>query len=169
VNEPAVQKTRIAAHRLTHIFLAVSLFVVGGALGLYVLLGAKGPDDCAYTTDYLPSYLLFGIGGVSLLAGRLLGRLDPRPPPRATAGSKRVGHLALVCVFGLSVVIWFFEALGTAQVPIGASGSASFEPITFYIRCAMYHDISSISGGAISAFVIFIVCAVMGHWLWGKE
>lgn len=169
MNASTLDRTRIAAHRLSHIVLALLLLVVGAALGLYVLLGAKGPDDCAYTTDYLPSFPLFIWGGLSLVAGRLLGRLDPRQPPRQTAGARRMGHLALVCTFALSVVIWFFEALGTAQVTTSTANTAEFEPITFYVRCAMYHDISSISGGAITAVVIFIVCVVLGHWLWGEE
>jgi hypothetical protein len=164
-----MDRARIAAHRLAHILLAVMLFVVGAALGLYVLLGAKGPADCAYTTDYLPSFPLFVWGGASLVMGHLLGRLDPRRPPRPTIGSKRMGHLALICVLALSVVIWFFEALGTAQVSASTANAASFEPITFYIRCAIYHDISSISSGAITVFVVFIVCVVLGHWLWGEE
>ena len=164
-----LDRTRIAAHRITHILLAVVLFVVGAALGLYVLLGAKGPDNCGYTTDYLPSLPLFLVGAVSLGLGRVLGRLDPRQPPRPTAGSKRLGRLALVFVFALNVVIWFFEALGTAQVSVSTANSAEFEPITFYVRCAIYHDISSISSGAITVFVIFIVCVVLGHWLWGEE
>jgi len=176
VNLPiSVRTTRIAAHRLSHITLALALFVVGGLLGLYVLVAAKGPDDCAYTKDYLPNYWLFGVGGLSLVAGHLLGRLDPQGPAgtaRASAGSKRMAHIALVFVFLLSVVIWFIEALGTAQVAAGTAVGAStpaFEPITFYIRCAMYHDLSSISNGYISGGVIFIVCAVLGHWLWGQE
>lgn len=169
MNAPTVDGTRIAAHTVAHIVLAILLFVVGAALGLYVLLAAKGPDDCAYTTAYLPSYPLFFLGALALFAGRVLGKLDPRRPPQPTSRSKRMGRLALVCVFALNVVVWFFEALGTAQVSASSANTAQFEPITFYIRCAMYHDISSISNGAITAFVIILVCIVVGHWLWGEE
>lgn len=160
-------RTGWAAYRVVHVALPLVLLTSGFALGLFVLLD-KTPANCAYDQDYLPNVLLFAIGISAIFLGRYFGRLDQRATAKATEPSRRTSRLLIMGAFALSTVVWFCEALGTAHVAIAASSKAAFEPITFYIRCAIYRDISGISGGAFTIALIVIICFLMGEWFWAE-
>jgi hypothetical protein len=67
--------------------------------------------------------------------------------------------------------VWFIEALGTAHVGVAAG---AFEPITWYVRCAIYHDrfVSTFQLGPWSHVggwtlgIVITACYTAGHWLW---
>jgi hypothetical protein len=125
-------------------------------------------NGCTDTKNYLPDYtpLLGGFG--ALLAGRLIGyaRYDPRWAGWSQRRSTRViGALALcVLLLGASLAL-IYEAIGVAAA--GGPDKASLEPITYYVRCAIWHDKDANSGRAVLTFVVTALTGgLIGSWLW---
>jgi hypothetical protein len=58
-----------------------------------------------------------------------------------------------------------FEALGTAEIAVGSTTSLQLEPITYYVRCAIEHDVD-ISGGLFTRMLITLTFFVAGNWFW---
>jgi hypothetical protein len=167
-------------------------FLLHGALPLfYLVLGVRlvaavqtgNRPECAYDLDYLPDWSLAAIGLVGLLAGRNISQWgrhkkyvdDPTnksAKPGVVHRSTVLWQGALVSVFALLAAIWFLEAIGTSHVR--TSTGAEFEPITWYVRCAIYHDraTSTLSFGpwtnigVWTSLVVFVICYTAGHWLW---
>lgn len=127
---------------------------------------------------YLPDWLLLIPALVGLAAGRYLSWLVPPQDYEARAhrelnsGAKRVGPTALVLASAALVVIWFYEAVGTAHYTVVSSvtgRTANFEPITYYIRCAIYHDKAATDFGFWTMVTILLFGFVVGHWFWSDH
>jgi hypothetical protein len=170
VKGPSASGSSTAFYRIFHLF-AVPLLVLGtgAALGL-IALRMRGPANCDFADDPLPSTTLFVLAIGGFVAGRYFGVFDRRPRPRLTgtdkAASDRFGQFALVLGLALLPAIWFYEALGTAHISFGGP---RLEPITWYVRCAIYHDMTSISSGWITGWIVILVCFLSAQWLSGER
>lgn len=148
-----------------HLVPAVIYPVIGTYLA--VLVATNNPPGCVYQVDYLPAWWLFVAGLAGLVVGRNVSVLfapsaAPRrlqdPPPALT-------QLALVLLFLLLTAVWVLEAIGTSHV---AANGLTFEPITYYVRCAISHDLrdSPFHLGLFTIGIVFVICFTAGHWLW---
>jgi hypothetical protein len=161
-------------HLVLHALLPIVLAGVGAELGAVV--AASNPTNCNYQdvnglpVDYLPDWRLVIVGLLGFVGGRQLSRLSQRREYAPTShGSDAVGQWAMVCVLAGMTVVWFYEAIGVAHVSASSLGATQFEPITYYIRCAIYHDKAATGVGWWTMFVVFLVCGLAGHWLWSEH
>ncbi len=108
-----------------------------------------------------------------LVLGRYLSHFKPGssyPAGPTPLPAKRVGQVALVLGFLLLVIVWFYEAIGVAHVSTHVSpGAPAFEPITYYIRCAIYNDKATTEYGMWTIAMILLVSFIVGHWLWADH
>jgi hypothetical protein len=161
----AMRRAGDATHIAIHALLPVMLALVGFSLGLVV----KGTtrENCTYELDYLPDWSLFWVGVASFVGGRHLSRLSHRRKTQPSSrGSSVVAQLALIFIFVGLVPLWFYEAVGTAHVQMTEGSDVVFEPITYYVRCAIYHDKAANGIGWWSMSSIALVSGLAGHWLW---
>ncbi len=133
------------------------------------------PQYCIYSAQYLPAPWLVAAGIGAFAGGRFFTRLRaPRPHELerrtdASRGSVFVGQLAWVALLMLLVGVWFYEAIGTAHVSAGAAGAGGFEPITYYIRCAIYDDRAHQTVAPYTLLVVSFICFLAGRWLWSDH
>jgi len=140
-----------------------------GFLGIQLFLSIQStvPANCGIVGNYLPNWPLAAIGLFALFVGRYFGFFRGRQQfPQDPKESRFAGQLSMALVFLALTVIWFFEAMGTARVPANPTGSVTFEPITFYVRCAVFQDMASNDRGLLAGGLIATVCFLAGHWLW---
>ena len=169
-----VMPTRVgtarAAHRTTHVLVPILVFVTGAPLGWFVLQ-TRGHDYCSYLKDYLPDQWLFAFGAVMFFAGHWIASIGPpHTLPATGAPQQRITRLVMVSAFLVLALVWFFEALGTAEISVASGGSAAqLEPITYYIRCTIYRDFASLSGGPLTWYVVGLAFFVAGQWFWGDR
>jgi hypothetical protein len=161
-------------HLVLHALLPIILAGVGAELGS--LVQASNPTNCSYQdvngnpVDFLPDWSFVIVGLLGFLGGRQLSRFSQRREYAPSAhGSAAVGQWAMFCVLLGMTVVWFYEAVGVAHVSASSLGATQFEPITYYIRCAIYHDKASNGIGWWTMFVVFLVCGLAGHWLWSEH
>ena len=161
-------------HLVVHALLPIVLVAVGAQLGSIV--AASNPSNCRYQdvnglpVDYLPDWSLVIVGLIGLVAGRNLSRFSQRREYATSPRSESVVQWTMVAVFAAMTAVWFYQAIGVARVSASALGATEFEPITYYIRCAIYHDKAANGGIAWwTMFVVFVVCGLVGHWLWSEH
>ncbi len=103
-------------------------------------------------------------------AGHFIGGFGAEPPETPTDESRRLGRLSVALGFLMLFGAMVFEAFGTANYQVTTSGSTDrLEPITFYVRCAIYQDLAGWSHGAVTLLVIVISFFLAGFWLWGAH
>ncbi len=156
-------------HRVTHFALPPVLLYsgirIGGDLGTDTRVSCPGA--------YLPEPWYMVVAVVGLIAGRYLSHLKPGtsyPGGSPPLAAKRAGQAALALGLFLLVIVWFYEAVGVAHVSTHVSATAPvFEPITYYIRCAIYRDKDATTYGYWTISMIFLVTFIVGHWLWADH
>ena len=157
-------------HFLAHLLTVISLAIIGA--NLVKVVGSSETINCGYARDYLPDWGLVGVGIAGLLGGRFVNKLDTPKPQAATATSTLAAQFALACAFSMLVGIWVIEAIGTSHAH--ATAAPEFNPLTWYVRCAIYHDYDTSMWsfgpwspiGPWTTFVAFVISYVTGHWLW---
>lgn len=159
--------TAKASYGPTQWVIPFAVGALGGLVG-YLLLVTRGHDSCHFSNDYLPDSTLYLLGVVAFFGGHFLGDLGAPAPTARSKRARRLGRISLVSAFLILGVIMVFEALGTAEAHVGTP-TVQLEPITYYVRCAIYHDISSPSHGAFTVLVIALTFFLAGHWLWGAR
>jgi hypothetical protein len=148
--------------------LPVLVAALGGFVG-YLLFITTGHDSCAFTQDYLPDLTLYVLGVVAFYGGHYLGEVGAPAPKAAVMDSveaRKLGRYAMASAFAIASLILVFEAYGTAETPAAVG---KLEPITYYIRCAVYHDISGPFHGLVTIAVVILTFFLAGHWLWGAR
>jgi len=169
LKRPTLAGTAQAGHTVIHVLVVIAVAIAGGLLG-WLTLVTRNPLDCVYPgAEALPDPPLFLLGVVSFFAGHILGRLVPEERTRATPRSRKWSRLAMVSVFLVASAVFFFEAVGTAEIAVGGPGGAKLEPITYYVRCAILHDKAQISGGLFTWGAIALTFFIAGHWFWGDR
>jgi len=155
-------------HFLVHAALPLVIAAFGVVLVRTIL--EDTPTNCTYRVAYLPAPWLVAAGIGALILGRLLSLLNAPVPFATSLRADRVsGLVAALGWLSLMVMltgILFYEAIGTAHVSVTPLGSAEYEPITYYVRCAIYEDRASNGVGWVTLLVVSIVCFLVGHWLW---
>lgn len=120
----------------------------------------------------LPAKQFIWIGLLCVVLGHLAGyirTLDPGGKDGTYDRANRLMVLLCLTVFFLFVAgALFFEAAGQLRLP---SGDAAFEPITYYVRCAIHYDMYSPSSNTYhtpyATYIIVVSFSFMlGHWLW---
>ena len=152
-------------HAGLHVAIALGLVATGLQLAAGVRSGT--PANCLYPHDFLPDIRFAAVGAAGLLFGRYLGHIRSTSERKVQDSifAKLMARAALLLVFLLLVPTWFYEAMGTAHVALDASRTLEFQPITYYVRCAIYHDVAS-DGGVWTIIAVVVVSIVVGHWLW---
>ncbi len=160
-----------------HFGVHLALPVAWGAAAVLLpsMVQEKNPLLCGYETDYLPDWWLLPVGILALLGGRFISVLnappkDPGSGRRPSAKAKEA-QVALVALFALLAAVWYIEALGTAHV---SAAVGELDPITWYTRCAIYHDRAASTFqigpwshiGPWTFLVAVTACFTAGHWLW---
>jgi hypothetical protein len=146
--------------------------IVLGLMGIYLVVNAASvaQTGCQDTQNFLPDRVLLGFSLVGLLAGRYFVRLHPTPI--ATGGqrwSSVVGIFALILFFLAAATALIYEGVGVTEAAIhGKSALQQLEPITQYVRCAVYYDKLYSPGnvGFASYFAFFVTSFLVGNWLW---
>ena len=159
-----ISRTAKAVYRVFHLLSPLVVVAVGFPAGLLVLL-TKGHEFCTFKTEYLPDFWLFALGAVAFFAGHYIGRLGTGQTNTITDASKRFGRLVVVTAFLVTSLILVFEALGTAEIAVGTTTPKQLEPITYYVRCAIEHDVD-ISGLVFTRLLIILTFYVAGNWFW---
>ena len=161
---PTLSKTARAIYRAFHILSPGVVLLVGIPAGVLVLL-TKGHEFCTYKTEYLPDFWLFALGAAAFVAGHYVGLLGTGQVNKITDDSKRFGRLVIVTAFLVTSLILVFEALGTAEIAVGTTTPSQLEPITYYVRCAIEHDVE-ISGLVFTRLLVILTFYVAGNWFW---
>jgi hypothetical protein len=161
---PTVNRTARAAYRVFHLVSPLVVLAVGIPAGLLVLL-QKGHEFCVYKTEYLPDFWLFALGAGAFFVGHFIGRFGNGQTHTITDASQKFGRLVIVTAFLVTSLILVFEALGTAEIAVGSTTPRQLEPITYYVRCAIEHDVD-ISGGLFTRMLITLTFFVAGNWFW---
>jgi hypothetical protein len=126
----------------------------------------------------LPDYWLLAGSIVALLAGRVFGpRLHRTPEQRgAQQLSSIVGILATMLFFAAVAAALVYEAVGVRVSKARLQQPADvqqLEPITHYVRCAIYYDLLSHWNdwhtGLWSVFAIALISFLVGYWLWSMR
>ena len=155
-------------HLLFHFLLPPYLAVLGVFLGLAI--DRNGPITCDPKQTYLPDWLFVGVELAGLVGGRLLSHWRRRPYVVQTErGREIMGQLAMASMLLILTGIWFVEAIGTAHISMADTSTATFEPITFYIRCAIYNDRAANGVGWWSVAIVLSISVLVGHWLWADH
>lgn len=124
-------------------------------------------DDgaCLHVEPRVPGWPFVVPGILGLLVGRYSGALrfvrhwpDEIAQPRSD-GSGLVGRIALAIILVGLMAIFLYEAVGVYQPPNG------LEPITYYVRCAIWID-NAFGGGVRTVLIIFFISFLFGQWLW---
>ncbi len=159
----------------THLAVKLALPIVIASVGGVIVASIPGsiPPFCVFQSQYLPAPWLVGAGLAAFVGGRYFTWLRaPRQltlSDRGQRGSGVLGQLAFVFVFIALVFVWFFEAKGTAHLSSDLHGVGGVEPITYYIRCAVYADRSHIAVAPYTTIVVALICFVAGRWLWSSH
>ncbi len=141
------------------------------ALQLSNKVREHAPPNCIYPVDYLPDWWLVPVGLIGLMFGRFISLWREHTEPQPTTRSKTFAQSALVFLFLFLAAVWFMEAVGTAHVPIERG---QFDPITWYVRCAIYEDRATSALalgpwthiGGWTVILVFLVGSTAGHWFW---
>lgn len=164
------QRLRIALLAIPPALIAISgLYLVGQAANV-PLTGCEEADP---NHPVMPAYVLLGWSVLALVAGRLAPRLHPQPQQaRAKQVSDIAGILAIMLFFASISTALIYEAVGVREShdrgQVVLSQIAELEPITHYMRCAIYYDLQhnpvhfSIWSYLTAGFVTYLI----GHWLW---
>ena len=160
-----------------HFLFKLGLPVVIAVVAFVIAASIPGsiPPYCVFESQYLPAPWLVVIGLGAFVGGRYFTRLrapDTQPRvlgPKRQRGSTIVGQLAFFSVFLALAGVWFYEAIGTAHVSSAANGFGGYEPITYYIRCAVYDDRSHLTVAPYTMFVVALICFLAGRWLWSSH
>jgi hypothetical protein len=166
------ESKRGRAHFATKLALPIVIAVVG-ALVVSSIPGSI-PAYCVFDAQYLPAPWLVAAGLASFVGGRFFTRLrKPREggtlSKRAEHNSGFLGQFAFSVVFVMLAGIWFYEAVGTAHLHSDANGVGGFEPITYYVRCAVYADRSHVGVAPYTLFLVSLICFLIGRWLWSAH
>lgn len=152
---PHQKSVRVAIHLLFTVLLC--------AEGIHVVTNVRqhNPLNCVYSQALLPDAGFVVCGIVALLAGRFAGAIGflQEWPGGSTNGSRATGQAALACMFLLLTVVWVYEAIGLTNV-------SGLEPITYYVRCSVAHDIAQTGVGRWTYAIVATVCFLVGHWFW---
>jgi hypothetical protein len=152
----------------------VLVAVCGGYLIVRVL--DLGINDLACQDDpkhrLLPDYALLAWSVAAVVAGRFLGPLlHPVPEnERAEQVADTVGILAAMAFFAAVMFALIYEGIGVQasrdhNQPIG--NFHQLEPITYYVRCAIFYDKSGTPSFGLWTYIIFALTGFLaGHWLW---
>jgi hypothetical protein len=171
------------AHFYAHWTIPVLLLLLGTWLAISVY--SSTTNYCTAYQDTLPSAWLMAVGVVGLIGGRYFSHLAGEPDPKAEPYSRptrlpewdnAVTPGAWFLVFLLFTLIWFYEAMGTAQISFATAttNALRYEPITFYVRCAMAQDLAAfkvmdLHTGFWAPIVVFSLSGLIGHWLWASH
>jgi hypothetical protein len=121
--------------------------------------------------EYLPDFGLLLGAAAALLVGRYLGRLRDRHHWTSWQQQKPtqlVAALGLCALLLVAAIALFYEALGVATAT--QFGVASLEPITYYVRCAIYFDMKGHDHVALFTYVVLVLTGlVVGNWLWADR
>jgi hypothetical protein len=110
---------------------------------------------------------MFAAGLAALLIGRFIGRIRYRSEwatAGANPGSDVVAIVALAVLFMAVCGVLTYEAIGVMLG--GGPAAVALEPITYYVRCAIYADKTSHTFPLATYMVIVLVSGLVGHWLW---
>jgi hypothetical protein len=148
----------------------ILLPVVGGYL---VSQAAQVDARCEDRAQvYLPDYAMLGVALLAILAGRYVGPRLHREPlgSRGRTISDAAGILAIGVLFAAAAGALIYEAVGVRE----SAGRdllqvlkrvQELEPITHYVRCAIYHDKQG-GRGYWTYSVLVLTGFLVGHWLW---
>ncbi|MFI5268000.1 MAG: hypothetical protein ACHQ7M_11545 [Chloroflexota bacterium] len=152
---PHQKSVRMAVHLLFTILLLIE--------GVHVVIQVQqhNPLNCSYSHPLLPDAGFVVCGVVALLAGRFAGAIGflQEWPGGDTDGSRATGQAALACLFLLLTLIWVYEAIGLTNV-------RGLEPITYYVRCSVAHDIARTGIGTWTYVIVATISFLVGHWFW---
>ncbi len=156
---------------------ALAGLVVGvGVAGAYLFWRTSDVANLACQENpghrLLPDYLLLAWSVGCVVVGRSVGpRMHTIPED---SGAERIaGIVGILTVMVLLAAVMFamvYEGIGVQAsldqgIPIGTFHQ--LEPITYYVRCAIFYDKSSSAGFGIATYAIFGLTGFLaGHWLW---
>jgi hypothetical protein len=154
------------ARALTLAHLAAHLVLVIG-VGLALVYNVWNLDEraCLGVESRVPGWRFVLVGILGLLVGRYSGALRYLGEWRDTAMEQRrdesipVGRIALAVIFFGLILTFLYEAVGVYQPPNG------LEPITYYVRCAIWID-EEFGGGVRTMLIIFFISFLFGQYLW---
>jgi hypothetical protein len=142
------------------------------ALTGYLVVAALSVDPLGCTDpnhEYLPDFGMLAVAGGSVVLGRLLGYLRYQPGWAGWEQRKLTqvaGAIGLCLLLGGAVVALIYEAIGVTLAT--NFGTPNAQPITYYIRCAIYNDKQGHGGiGLVTLAVLALTGLLVGHWLWG--
>jgi hypothetical protein len=166
------ESKRGRAHFATKLALPIVIAAVG-AIAVTSIPGSI-PAYCVFDAQYLPAPWLVAAGLASFVGGRFFTRLrkpreDRTLSKRAEHNSGCLGQFAFSVVFATLAGVWFYEAVGTAHLRSDANGVGGFEPITYYIRCAVYADRSHVGAAPYTLILVSFICFLIGRWLWSAH
>jgi hypothetical protein len=161
---PTISRTARAIYRAFHLVSPVIVVAVGVPAGALVLL-TKGHEFCTYKSEYLPDPWLFVLGAVAFFAGHYVGLLGAGHVNKTSEASVKFGRGVIVTAFLVTGLILVFEAIGSAEIAVGTTTPSQLEPITYYVRCAIEHDVE-ISGLVFTRLLIILTFYVAGNWFW---
>lgn len=127
------------------------------------------PSGCSDPKQrYLPDFGLLLSAGGAVLVGRFLGYLRYQSGWAGWQQKKltQIAGTTGLCLLLLGAAVALsYEAIGVDQAT--SYGVASAEPITYYIRCAIYDDKMGHGGYAVFTLLVLLLSGgVVGHWLW---
>lgn len=169
--KPAVHYPVLGVYGVMIVLLAVEgVRLVQATLGMPQ---AHCPDH----QTVLPNPWLLAAAAVSLVFGRLSGylrydeqwhRLRHAQYARQRKVSEALGIVAFTVFAGAATVALLYEAVGVLRstIPAASTTVLALQPITQYVRCAIYYDRVSGSGGVITWLLVLAISWLMGHWLW---
>jgi len=143
------------------------LLAIGGYLSWQALY--IDPRGCVDTIGALPDYPMLLYAIMALTIGRLSGYLRYRNEWHTIDEIDRrrsdlVGIRAMTIFFLAATLILIYEAIGVQQAAL--QNVQELEPITYYVRCAIYYDKAGATRGFATFFVVSMLCGLVGHWLW---
>jgi hypothetical protein len=165
--------------RALHLFGLGALVVLVAISGAYLFARASGVADpaCQEIPDHrlLPDYFLVLWSVAFVYAGRVLGPKmhGLRESAAAEQLADTVGIMSAMLFFGTVTFALIYEGVGVQAslkdgLPVGRFHQ--LEPITYYVRCAIFYDKSGTGGFGISTYLIFALTAFLaGHWLWPRN
>src|SRR5262249_40926640 len=89
-------------------------------------------------------------------------------PEWVTAGASPGSEVVAIFAFGVFLTaacgVLTYEAIGVMLG--GGPAVLALQPITYYVRCAIYADKTSHAFPVATYLVIGLVSGLVGHWLW---